>query len=157
MNNIDKLIRHYVCEIFVVIIFVIISIPIWEQLDKSGVANIANSYHTMDYLYLDIDKYIGNDDFADIIAVVNDTNTNRGYELVAKISKELITENALININEEIKTLDEIKYSEDEEYVYYLIAEGNVVGSQKDYSVEFDNTNIKYNEVDYLIIENHDV
>jgi len=157
VKEINKLIRHYVCEIFVVLLFVGISIPIWEHFDKSGISKIANSYSTMDYLYLDIDKYIGNDDFMDTIAVVNDTNTNRGYELIVKISKDLITADITININNETKLLSDVKYSEDEEFCYYLIAEGNVVGAKTDYNVEFENTSLKYNEIEYLIIENHDV
>lgn len=157
MKNINKLIRHYVCEIFVVILFVIISIPVWEQLDKSGIANIANSYHTMDYLYLDIDKYVSDKEFEDVIAVVNDTNTIRGYELVLKISKDKITDEMIVNINEEIKLLENLKYSEDEEYNYYILAEDSVVASKNDYKVMFINSDITYNEVEYLIIENHDV
>lgn len=157
MKNINKLIRHYVCEIFVVILFVVISVPIWEHFDKTGIAKVANSYHTMDYLYLDIDKYIGNDDFEDVIAVVNDTNTNRGYELVAKISKNLITDDVKIIVNDDTMLLDNLKYNEDDEYYYYLIGEGTVLGSQTDYIVEFENSVIKYNEVEYSIIENHDI
>lgn len=157
MKEINKLIRHYVCEIFVVILFVVISIPVWDHFDKSGISKIANSYSTMDYLYLDIDKYVGNDDFMDAIAVVNDTNTNRGYELIVKIAKELITDDIIIIINGEEKVLKNLKYSEDEEFYYYLVAKGNVVGTKTDYNVEFENTNLKYNEIEYLIIENHDI
>ena len=157
MKEINKLIRHYVCEIFVVILFVGISIPIWEQFDKDGIAKVANSYSTMDYLYLDINKYVGNDDFEDVIAVVNDTNTNRGYELVAKIDKKLVSNDIMVNVNDQITNLEELKYDEDENYYYYLIATGSVVGSKTNYTVDFENANIKYNEVEYLIIENHDV
>ena len=157
MKNINKLIRHYVCEILIVILFVGISIPIWEHFDKSGVSKVANSYSTMDYLYLDIDKYIGYDTFADVVAVVNDTNTNRGYELIVKISKDLVSEDTVVKVNEETNLLNELKYNEDNEYNYYLIAKGNVVGTKTNYNVEFDNTDIEYNEVEYLIIENHDV
>lgn len=157
MKEINKLIRHYVCEIFVVVLFVVISIPIWEHFDKSGISKIANSYSTMDYLYLDINKHIGNDDFMDVIAVVNDTNTIRGYELIVKISKELITKEIIIKINEEKELLANIKYSEDEEFCYYLIASEKVVGTKNDYNIAFENTNLKYNEIEYLIIENHDV
>lgn len=157
MKNINKLIKYYVCEIFIVIIFVIISVPIWQQIDKSGIIKIANSYHTMDYLYLDIDKYVENDNFYDTVAVVNDTNTNRDYKLIAKISKKLIKDNDIINVNDKNKLLKEIKYSEDEKYFYYLIAENNVMGSKDNYNIKFIEVDIRYNEVDYLIIENHNV
>ena len=58
MKNINKLIRHYVLEIVLTVFIVAISIPIWDKINKSDVSNIANSYATMDYLYLDIDKYV---------------------------------------------------------------------------------------------------
>lgn len=157
MNNINRLIRYYVCEILVVLAFVAISIPIWNQLDKSGVAKVANSYHTMDYLYLDIDKYVSDKEFEDVIAVVNDTNTLRGYELVLKIEKDKITENTIVKINDEAKLINELEFETDNIFNYYIIAKGNIVASQNDYKVSFMNSEIKYNEIEYEIIENHEV
>ena len=156
MKNINRLILRYVCEIFVVVLFVAVSIPIWEKFDKSNIANIASSYHTMDYLYLDIDKYISNESFEDVVAVVNDTNTARNYKLILKVSKEK-NNNVKININNEVKNLKDLSYDEDKLYFYYNISESNLVANRNEYKISFIDSNISYEDVQYEIIENHDI
>ena len=48
-------------------------------------------------------------------------------------------------------------YSVGNIFNYYVIAKGNIVASQNDYKVSFMNSEIKYNEIEYEIIENHEV
>ena len=118
MKTINKLIIHYICEIVVVILLVGISIPLWKSFDKSNMAHIANSYSNMNYLYLNVKRFISDTDSLDEISIVNDTNTLRNYKLIMKIDKKLDTKEIILD--NEIKELTSILYKEDENYFYYL-------------------------------------
>lgn len=155
MKNINKLITYYICEIIIVITFVGISVPFWQKINKTEISEIAGMYDTMDYLYLNVDKYVDNFGFEDDVAVINDTNTKRNYTLLLKTEKNLSCEN--ININEETKLLNDIKYKEDSSYKYYLIDEGQLVASKNNFKVSFQDCNINYNDVLYDIIENKEI
>lgn len=157
MKNIDKLIIHYVLEIILVIILVVVSFPVWKMLNKSDSAKIAKSYANMDYLYLDIDKYISQNDFEDVVSVVNDTNTKRGYQLIVKIPKEKITNDANILINDKKVSMDSIKLKENGNYLYYILSQDTVVANEKKYEIKYLNSNINYSEIEYELIESHEV
>lgn len=155
MKNINKLITYYICEIIIVITFVGISVPFWQKINKTEISEIAGMYDTMDYLYLNVDKYVDNFGFEDDVAVINDTNTKRNYTLLLKTEKNVSCEN--ININEETKLLNDIKYKEDSSYKYYLIDEGQLVASKNNFKVSFQDCNINYDDVLYDIIENKEI
>ena len=157
MKNINRLIVRYVLEIIVVIVLVGISFPVWEMLDKSDSSKIAKSYANMDYLYLDVDRYISADEFEDIIAVKNDTNTKRGYELVIKIEKNLVDEKTSVIINDQVESLKELRTKEDNNFEYYVIAKGSVVAGQSKFNVKILNSDIEYENIEYEIIENHEI
>jgi hypothetical protein len=153
VKNINKLIVHYICEIVIVLIFVGISVPVWNKLDKSNVSSIANTYANMDYLYLDINKYIGYNDFKDEVVVVNDTNTIRNYKLVLKLDKNIDINDTEIVLNDNSEKLEDLLYKDTGDYNYYLIATGDVVASKEVYNVTFKNSNLNYKDVTYEIIE----
>ncbi|MBE6161028.1 MAG: hypothetical protein E7158_02235 [Firmicutes bacterium] len=157
MKDIDKLIRNYVLEIVVVVIFVIISYPVWKLLDKSEMAKIASSYANMNYLYLDIDKYVSTNDFYDAVTIWNETNTKRGYDLVVKIEKESIDDNLEVIINDKKYSLNSKKYKEDNKYIYYKLVKGTVVGGNVTYNIDYLSDNINYTNVTYEIIESREV
>lgn len=155
VKNINKLITYYICEIIIVITFVGISVPFWQKINKTEISKIAGMYDTMDYLHLNVDKYVDNFGFEDDVAVINDTNTKRNYTLLLKTEKNVSCEN--ININEETKLLNDIKYKEDSSYKYYLIDEGQLVASKNNFKVSFQDCNINYDDVLYDIIENKEI
>lgn len=157
MKDINKLIRNYVIEIVVVIAFVLISYPVWKLLDKSDMAKVASSYANMNYLYLDIDKYVSTNDFYDSVTIYNDTNTKRGYELVIKLEKQYANENLKIIMNEKEYSLNNMKYKEDNNYIYYKVAKSTIVGGNITYNIDYLSDDIEYSNVTYEIIENHDV
>lgn len=107
----------------------------------------------MDYLYLDIDKYLSRDSFEDVINVVNETNTKRGYDLIVKIDKKINTQNTEIKVNENVYKLNEIKYNSDNKFNYYLIANGELVAGKKEFVISYENASLKYNDVQYEINE----
>lgn len=152
MKTINKLIIHYICEIVVVILLVGISIPLWKSFDKSNMAHIANSYSNMNYLYLNVKRFISDTDFFDEISIVNETNTLRNYKLIMKIDKKLDIKEIILD--NEIKELASILHKEDENYFYYLIDSGNLVAGSKVYNIEFNNL---YDGITYEIIESKNI
>ena len=157
MKDINKLIRNYVLEIVVVIIFVVVSYPIWKLLDKSEMAKIASSYANMNYLYLDIDKYVSTNDFYDAVTIWNETNTKRGYDLVVKIEKDSTVEDLEVMINDKKYSLKNKKYKEDNKYIYYKLIKGTLVGGNVTYNIDYLSDDIDYSNVLYELIENREV
>ena len=157
MKDINKLIRHYVLEIVFTIVLVIASIPIWNMFGKADDANLAKSYATMDYLYLDVDKYVGSNEFKDVVSIANDTNTLRGYNLVLKIKNENIDNNTILVINNDEYSLNKMEQTTDKNYTYYNIKAGTLIANTETIEVEYKNSNIEYSDVEYQIIENHEV
>ena len=157
MNNINKMIRHYVLEIIVAIAIIVMSYPVWQKFDKSEAAGIAKSYAQMDYVYMDIDKYVSEDEFEDKVALINDTNTKRGYKLVVNIEKQKVTDDLIIIINDEEINAKNIKFDEDKDKYYYELTTGTIKGEHIDYTIKYINSDIDYRDVEYQLIENHNV
>lgn len=152
MKQINKLIFHYICEILIVIILVGVSIPLWKTFDKANMAHIANSYSNMNYLYLNVKRFISDTDSLDEIKVINDTNTLRNYKLVMKVDKNIKNDTILLNNVE--YSLNSNKYKNDEKYNYYIIADGNLVADTVVYNIEFDKL---YEDITYEIVETKNV
>ena len=115
-------------------------------------AHIANSYSNMNYLYLNVKRFISDTDSLDEISIVNETNTLRNYKLIMKIDKKLDIKEIILD--NEIKELTSILYKEDENYFYYLIDSGNLVAGSKVYNIEFNNL---YDGITYEIIESKNI
>ena len=152
MKQINKLIFHYICEILIVIILVGVSIPLWKTFDKANMAHIANSYSNMNYLYLNVKRFISDTDSLDEIKVINDTNTLRNYKLVMKVDKNIKNDTILLNNAE--YSLNSNKYKNDEKYNYYIIADGNLVADTVVYTIEFDKL---YEGITYEIVETKNI
>lgn len=157
MKNINRLIFHYVLEICLVLIFVGISVPLWNKLNKSDAASIAKSYSKMDYLYMDINRYIAKNIFKDEITIINDTNITRNYELVLKMKKNVKIDDEKIMINQKNSKLKSLKYKEDNKYSYYLINKNDLVASSEKYDIQFINSKLNYKYIEYEIIESKNV
>lgn len=152
MKQINKLIFHYICEILIVIILVVVSIPLWKTFDKANIAHIANSYSNMNYLYLNVKRFISDTDSLDEIKVINDTNTLRNYKLVMKVDKTIKLDTVFFE--EKNIDLSKNKYKEDEKYNYYLLTENTLVAGFKIYNLEFNELN---NGITYEIVESKNI
>lgn len=152
MKQINKLIFHYICEILIVIILVGVSIPLWKTFDKANMAHIANSYSNMNYLYLNVKRFISDKDSLDEIKVINDTNTLRNYKLIMKVDKTIKLDKVIFE--EKNIDLSKNKYKEDEKYNYYLLTENSLIAGFKTYNLEFNELN---NGITYEIIESKNI
>ena len=157
MKDIDKLIFHYILEIIGVIVLVVFSYPIWTMFNQRKTADIAESYANMNYLYLDVDKYVLSNDFYDEITIYNDTNTIRGYNLVLKINKDKVDKDFALIINGKNYDSKSILYKTDKDNIYYEIDSGSLVASNVKYNISYISNNIKYSDTEYEIIENHEI
>lgn len=157
MKDIDKLIFHYILEIIGVILLVVFSYPIWTMFNQRKTADIAESYANMNYLYLDVDKYVLSNDFYDEITIYNDTNTTRGYNLVLKINKDKVDKDFVLMINGKNYDSKSILYKTDKDNIYYEIDSGSLVASNVKYNISYISNNIKYSDTEYEIIENHEI
>lgn len=106
----------------------------------------------MNYLYLNVKRFVSETDFMDEIRIINDTNTLRNYKLLMKVDKKMKSKTILLN--NEIYSLSDNKYKSDEKYNYYIIAEGNLVANNVIYNVEFDELN---EGITYEIIETKNI
>ena len=120
-------------------------------------ADIAESYANMNYLYLDVDKYVLSNDFYDEITIYNDTNTIRGYNLVLKINKDKVDKDFVLIINGKNYDSKSILYKTDKDNIYYEIDSGSLVASNVKYNISYISNNIKYSDTEYEIIENHEI
>lgn len=152
MKQMNKLIFHYILEIVVVIALVFVSVPLWKTFDKANIAHVANSYSNMDYLYLNVQRFISDTDFLDEVKIINDTNTLRNYKLLMKVDKNIDINEATFEGN--VINLSNKKYSEDDKYNYYLLAENNLVAGSEIYSLEF---NEQSDGITYEIIESKNI
>ena len=135
-----------------IIILVVVSIPLWKTFDKANIAHIANSYSNMNYIYLNVKRFISDTDSLDEIKVINDTNTLRNYKLVMKVDKTIKLDTVFFE--EKNIDLSKNKYKEDEKYNYYLLTENTLVAGFKIYNLEFNELN---NGITYEIIESKNI
>lgn len=135
---INQQIKSYLIRIMTVIMFVMLSIPVWMAFDNSSYASIAEEY----------DKFVKNS--AKIAYVENTYNEishtyyisfnldnieEKEYYLLLKIDNEIETNNIKINYQNQIRNIEEIRYTYSENYNYFLIDKGNL-DNNKNYTLD---------------------
>ena len=116
---VDKLIRGKIIEIAVVIVFVIITIPVWQAFDKKiSAANVT----TMEDYNMNFD--VTNLNTLDRIIVSNDYYINKNYTIYLVVNNMINQEKSNIIINNELYKLEDF-YSKKEKnnYVYTLVSD----------------------------------
>ena len=106
----------------------------------------------MNYLYLNVKRFISDKDSLDEIKVINDTNTLRNYKLIMKVDKTIKLDKVIFE--EKNIDLSKNKYKEDEKYNYYLLTENSLIAGFKIYNLEFNELN---NGITYEIIESKNI
>lgn len=170
MKNISKIRKSICFDILKTIMVVLISIPLWLSFDLSNMEAVAKSFDEYNYvsMYKDDSNYtlesISDKDAlryvptSDIV-VYNDYNTEQDYALVLKIDKSTNPniDNIKINVNFNIKSLDEYLSYEDDEFIYFVIDARNIVASSVKYTISMWNKeNTINNNVNYeFILENN--
>ena len=136
---VDKLIRGRIIEIIIVLLFVLVSIPIWKAFqERYSMANVT----TMDEFK--VNKYENTDN----LLVQNDYYLFKNFKVFLKVDDNL-DENTQVIINGIAHSVDEFsKEKKNNEYLYTLLVD-SMYGGIKNYSIDviLANNNVNYNYV----------
>lgn len=135
---VDKMIKYTKIEIFLVIVFLILSIPLWNYLKNELDSNYTLAIEDATSL----DLYLNNVDGYDNVIVSNSILELKKYHLLLVSDK---------NINGSTITINNIKYKlsnyikEDNKYIYTLTT-NSVKGTRNGYKIDLDlqNKNVNY-------------
>ncbi|MBR1817317.1 MAG: hypothetical protein IJ772_00545 [Bacilli bacterium] len=146
MKNIDKIIYHKVIECVVFLAIIVVAYFAWSSLPKE-MLEIARIYDTTSLAYVTVDgyqdyKFYPMSDEASknflqpmLVTLRNETNILYPYHIVFRISKDstLNDEYLKYSIGDEVYSLKDRFYQEDQLYRYYLIDDGDIIASNKTY------------------------
>ena len=129
-------IRRYIIEIIITIVFVIITVPIWDSFTNNS--HILSAYNSINVV-LDFDGFSmltnsDKDNYKTIkpsnISIRNITDEKQNYSLYYTYAKKstIPYDDLFISINDNIYSLNEIKYIEDSDYYYFLIESNDLDG-----------------------------
>ena len=135
---VDKMIKYTKTEIFLVIVFLILSIPLWNYLKNELDSNYTLAIDEEN----DLDLYLNNVDGYDNVIVSNSILELKKYRLLLVSDK---------NIDGSTITINNIKYKlsnyikEDNNYIYVLTT-NSVKGTRDGYKIDLDlqNKNVNY-------------
>lgn len=135
---VDKMIKYTKIEIFLVIVFLILSIPLWNYLKNELDSNYTLAIDEEN----DLDLYLNNVDGYDNVIVSNSILELKKYRLLLVSDK---------NIDGSTITINNIKYKlsnyikEDNNYIYVLTT-NSVKGTRYGYKIDLDlqNKNVNY-------------
>ncbi len=144
MKAINLQIRKTIIEIIFAIIIVIGSYFIWDNLEINKYASFAANVHNyntisvaetksavQDYLIPKTDENgLKN---SGLILLENHINQEKPYKLILKINKDstLDYRNLSIGINQKIIRLKNALTNEDQNYYYFILDEGNLIGKKE--------------------------
>lgn len=150
MNNLNKMIRTKVLEIFFVILFIIGTYIPWNSLHTSETYELLKRPNPTSYAYVDVIKYNNyemypmKDDTAikmlmpNSLQVINSTYLDSGYSLGIRIKKESTLDYKTIKISfhEKVFYLKEFFTKEDENYYYFLLEQGSIKANTLSYDIK---------------------
>ena len=131
-------------DIFMTILFVLITIPIWLSVDTSAleIAKEYDNYSYLEYEFLNNPEYSlepVSDDYAmhyyetkDIL-IYNYSNTVEAYSVLLKLDKDTNIDDLKINMNYQIDYLNNYFSYEDNNYRYFVLANDKIVASSQKY------------------------
>ena len=137
---VEKMIRNTKIEIIIVILFVIISIPVWQLLSNNLEKNLASAIKANTRLELILNKI---NDYDNLIVNNTDQSVKR-YQVVLITEKNC--DNTSIIINNRKYLLKDLKKEEREEGYAYILATDDLKASRKGYKIT---SNLRHNKTNY--------
>ena len=126
---VEKMIRNTYIEIFLIVIFIILSIPLWHILSTRWHLSLAETikYETkLELIRNDIDGY-------DNIIVNNSSEITKKYQLLLVLDE--ICNNDYIIINSQKYQLKDLQSKKQNDKYIYVLATGTVKQSRNGYKV----------------------
>ena len=137
---VNKMIFHTIIEIIIVLVFVFLSIPLWQFLSNHFNNELNRTISTS----MPLELMLNHVDGFDNVIVNNGYHINQSYQVLLVADK---------NCNEEIITVNGVKsklenfqnYKEDDTYIYILDS-NNIKASRVGYKIDtkIDEENINY-------------
>jgi len=171
VKNLISLEKSLYKDILITLLIVLVSIPVWLNLDMSAYAMEADAYNNYNYVkYEFLNKvssslmtYEDSDALRECettdILVYNDSNTLDSYSLVLKINKDndVNLDAIRINVNYDIMNLNEYEFFEDAKCYYYVIDSDDIAASSQKYIVSLWNSDItsannQYFDYEFVIL-----
>lgn len=137
---VNKLIRRRKIEIILVLLFVIISIPLWQYLEKELNARLTNALEEETKLELALNHVGGYDN----VIVNNAYTVDKKYELLLITNKNC--NDLTITMNQSKYLLADFFKEKDENNYVYTLAIDDIKGSRKGYKIilNLENKDISY-------------
>lgn len=149
-NEINKLIFSKIIDILFVCFFLLIILPMQEELQFAESKAFEPSKTDLNYTYLSVEKQSLNNMYpmsnqlamATLdpieVRVINDSLTLENYTLTLVYSKNSTLNANLFNIaiNDNILSLKNVKQKEDEENIYFILDKNNITGECKEYKIK---------------------
>jgi len=138
---VDKLIREKITELFIVITFVIISVPVWKTFnEKISQANITT---LSDYKVI---FALENNNYLDKITVYNEYYINKFYTISLVTSKTVDEKNSIIYINGNTYNLNDFKKEVHKNNHIYTLVNDYIIANSIDYDIRpvINNDNYSY-------------
>lgn len=165
MKRIRGLEKRIYMDIIYTMLWVLISIPLWLNFNVSASeAKFFDNYKFVKYEFLNsasktINIYEDTEalrkcETQDIL-VYNDSNTLDDYSLILKINKSenLDLNNIKINVNYDVKYLNNYFNYVDNNYYYYVIDKSEIIASSQKYIISMWGTNDYSNsQIDYEFV-----
>ncbi len=129
-NLVDRLIRGKIIEIFVVLIMVTLSIPVWNVFGKK----ISNA-NVVDIDEYNLDFNIQNNNNSDILTVRNDYKLNKSFKIILRVNKEVNIANSSLTVNDKFYKLNDFEQTEKGSYIYFTIAVDYIIADTFTYIV----------------------
>lgn len=147
MKKLDKIIHWKLIEISLMLSIIMISFPLWKQLEKEELTTTASYYETANYTYLKVDKNENapmiplNTEEAlkklkpSTLTITNETKTREDYTILMKINKKSTLDYHCLNIaiDQWIVPLKELYQKEDEENYIFNITSNKIQGEIKEH------------------------
>ena len=137
---VEKMIRNTKIEIVIIIIFIILSIPLWQLLSKNLEENLANALEANTKLELILNHVDGYDN----VIVNNAHNIEKNYQIVLITEKNC--DNSSIVINNQEYLLNEFKKEKIKEGYAYILASDDILATRKGYKIT---SNLANNKIIY--------
>ena len=148
MKKYNKIRMSLYKDIFITILLIIVSIPIWLSFDVSELQIAKNNINQkyINYEFLNSPKYtlasvsdeyaLTNIETQDLV-VYNYTMANASYSLVLKIDKKstAIIDDIKLNVNHDVNYLKDFDYYEDSDYYFYIIDSDSIQGTSQVYTL----------------------
>lgn len=147
MKKMKRQIQFKILEVVMMIFVILVSYPLWENLNIDETIATASFYNKAKFSYMKIENQNQGSMFPieteevlktenrTKIKIINETKTNEEYNLLIKLNKNSTLDYHYLNIalNNEVTPLEEKYYYEDADNIYFSLIIDTINAEEKEY------------------------